>query len=177
MDDVTQPVEIHRPRFQLCGVDIALVVAAAPGQVAGVAVLNFGVIDAVVLILCPDIQADVAVLRGTARLLFCLGRTGQMDFLAQNDLQDQLHDFLILHSFSEEETVQKRQAAQIFLCVCQVVFSFHYRAGGRICKDGVQRKYMQIQRERNGQLLCVQLVMGYSWQRCHMNSGGTAGVE
>ena len=132
MDDVTQPVEIHRPRFQLCGVDIALVVAAAPGQVAGVAVLNFGVIDAV---------------------------------------------GLILHSFSEEETVQKRQAAQIFLCVCQVVFSFHYRAGGRICKDGVQRKYMQIQRERNGQLLCVQLVMGYSWQRCHMNSGGTAGVE
>ena len=61
LDDVTQPVEIHRPRFQLCGVDIALVVAAAPGQVAGIAFLYFRIVDAVIQIPGPDVQPNMAV--------------------------------------------------------------------------------------------------------------------
>ena len=44
-------------------------------------------------------------------LLLRLGQAIQADFPFQDDLQDQLHDFRILHCLGKKEAVQKRQVA------------------------------------------------------------------
>ena len=60
-DDIAQKAEIHRPRLQQLHIDVALVVAAALGQVAGIAFLYFRIVDAVIQIPGPDVQPNMAV--------------------------------------------------------------------------------------------------------------------